>query len=183
MALLRTSLLGLVLAATSLLPPVAHADPSSEYSVKAAFLLNFARLAEWPGDAFPDADAPLVLGVLGDEAYASAQEAGIERQRVGKRRVELVRLASAEDAQSCHLVFVSVARRDLTGEVLSLLDGRRVLTVGEWDGFAHEGGTINFYLEDRRVRFEINAARARTSGVRISSRLMRLARIVKEERP
>ncbi len=182
MALLRSASLALLLAVTSVLAaPAAGVEDTSEYSVKAAFLLNFARLVEWPDSAFDAPSDPVVLGILGAEAFEAAVAADIGKQRVGARAVRLVRLSGAQAAAGCHVVFVSAAEHSDAGALLAAFGGASVLTVGESDGFARQGGIFNFYHEGKKIRFEINPAAADRAGIRISSRLLRLARIVAAE--
>jgi hypothetical protein len=180
-ALLRAAAFAVAVAITTV---TVHGSTASEhpdeYSVKAAFLLNFARLVAWPDSAFAAPDEPLVVGVLGEQAYRSALEAGIDGERVGRRTIRLERLSEASRAARCHLVFVSRGM-DATGlAVLAASRGRPVLTVGESAGFARAGGVIGFYEQERKVRFEINPDAAERAEIRISSRLLRLARIVAE---
>jgi hypothetical protein len=182
-ALLRSAAFALLLAATPVLAaPTAGVEGASEYAVKAAFLLNFARPVEWPDSAFAAPSDPVVVGILGAEAFEAALAADIEKQRVGARAVRLERLSGAQQAAGCHVVFVSSAEHSSAGAVLAALGGASVLTVGESDGFARQGGIVNFYHEGKKIRFEINPAAADRAGIRISSRLLRLARIVAAER-
>lgn len=178
MALLRSSApLAALLLVAGLLAGGARANALSEYAVKAAFLLNFARLVEWPEGAFAGPDAPVVVGVAGEGAYEAAREAGITGERVGSRPVELRRLRSPEEAASCHIVFVSLDGAGLAAASPAELGGGRALTVGEAEDFVNRGGMIGFYREGQKVRFEINPKAAQRAGLRISSRLLRVARI------
>jgi len=152
-----------------------------EYDVKAAFLLNFARLVEWPAATFPSSDAPLVLAVLADEDVEDSIERGVYGKAVGGHPVHVVRISRSEDVAGSHIVFVSSDDRDRNRSVVEAALGKSVLTVGEARDFARDGGIINFFIEDHRVRFTINRQAAESAGLRISSRLLRLARVVPAE--
>jgi YfiR/HmsC-like len=150
---------------------------SKEYEVKAAFLLNFAEFIQWPPGAFPEADAPLVIGVLGNDPFGSALEETVRDEKVQSHKLVIRRAHHVEDLDGCQMVFVCKSERHVP-ELLARLDSRPVVTVGDSEGFARHGGTIDFYLEQNKVRFEINPESARQNGVKISSRLLALGRVV-----
>ena len=157
------------------------ADP--DHTVKAAFLYNFATYVEWPTNAHPSAVSPLVIGVLGDDALVSELKRIASGKQVQNRRVEVVRVASSAGIRTCHILFLGESQRERTLEILASLDRQPTLTVGETDGFCERGGMINFCLENDRVRFEINPRTAERAGLKISSKLLRLARIVPPQPP
>lgn len=173
----RTALL-ILLVLAALLPTSLAAAESNEYQVKTAFLLIFAKLVQWPDTAFASDDAPLIIGILGDEAFTAATSIGIGSKQVGQRPVQLRRLSSAGEAEDCHLVFVSRSNIDTQDDVLSATRGQPSLTVGDNEAFAHSGGAIAFFKEGRKVRFAINFSVAKGKGLGISSRLLHLAKLV-----
>ncbi len=184
MALLRTSIaLGLVLIALiglGLPASAPRAEGVSEYSVKAAFIVNFARLVEWPEDAFGGPEDAVVTCIAGKQAHTAARRGGLDGQAVGRRSVSLRLIDSADETRGCHVVFVSSDSSKLAPRILAQVRSDSILTVGENEGFAKRGGIINFYREGPKVRFEINATAAERADLQISSRLLRLARIVEE---
>lgn len=151
-----------------------------EYEVKAAFLLNFARLVEWPASAFPDPGAPLVLAVLGDDHVTTTIERAVAGKTVGTRPLQVVRVSASQGVEESHIAFVSSGDRDRQRDVIEAARGRSLLTVGESAHFARDGGIINFFAEGNKIRFEINRSAADRAGLRISSRLLGLARLVPE---
>jgi hypothetical protein len=148
------------------------------YRAKAGFLLNFARLTEWPAAAQPAAGEPIVLGVMADASTAQVIGARLAKARVGDHPVTLRSVASAEDVVGCHIVFVASDGDDAA--ILEAASGSAALSVGESEGFAERGGVINFFSEGEKLRFEINPQAADRAGLKISSRLLRLARLVSE---
>jgi hypothetical protein len=155
---------------------VAAQEPVPEYKLKAAFLYNFATYVEWPKDAFPDPRAPFRVGVCGKDPFGPILEDTFRGKTVGGRPIVVNRSPDAADLRTCQLVFVPATEG--TSRALKALDGARALTVGEREGFAAENGCVNFYLEGQRVRFEINVAAAKRAELKISSKLLRLARMV-----
>jgi hypothetical protein len=157
-----------------------HAQAQSkEYQLKAAFLFNFAQFVKWPPGAFPTADAPFDIGILGDDPFGSALEETIQGETINNHRMTVVRAQKIEDLKDCQMIFVSRSEEEHVGEILTQLDSRPILTVSEVESFAQDGGDIDFYLSDGKVRFEINPQAAERCGLRISSQLLSLGKIVK----
>ena len=176
--------LAAVLAAILAMPEAAGAQAAaSEHDVKAAFVYNFTKFVEWPASAFPDAQSPLQLCVLGDDRLARALQA-VAGEEVGGRRLNVVRTGDAGRLAGCHTLFIGPAEEERASRVLSSLRGEPVLTVGDARGFIERGGIINFVLEGSKIRFEINQESAERAGLKISAKLLRLAvRVAPETRP
>jgi hypothetical protein len=156
---------------------------ASEYELKAALLHKFVKYVEWPKARFTDASAPIVIGVLGKDPFGDILERTFAGKKHGERPFELVRFKDVEHAPRCHVLFVPQEERGQEKRLLQAVAGRSVLVVGESSGFAARGATINFYIEEeKRLRFEINADAAKAEGLAISSDLLKLARIVRDER-
>ena len=155
----------------------------AEYEVKAAFLFNFALFTEWPADAFESKDAPLVVAVVGEDPFGKALDRALKGKKVGGRALRLERYEDAEHLGKCHMLFVPAGEVGHMKAILGACEKRPVLLVGESADFAVKGGAFSFYIEERRVRFEINPRAAERRELKVSSKLLKLARIVKEERP
>lgn len=153
-----------------------------EYEVKAAFLFNFAQYVEWPAGAFSSPTAPIIIGILGDDAFGQTLDQTIRDETVKDRPIAVHRSRQIENLKHCHLLFVSKSERGRLGQIFASLVGKPCLTVGETDHFTHNGGIINFRLQGANVRFEINLNAARRSGLTISSKLLRLAIVIGSER-
>ncbi|MBI5641705.1 MAG: YfiR family protein [Nitrospirae bacterium] len=147
-----------------------------EYQVKAAFLCNFAKFVEWPSELSSEADH-LDICILGDDPFGAAFEQ-IQARGVSGRKPVVRRLKSTEHFRGCHILFISSSEERRIGRVVEALKGLNILTVGDTQGFAERGISINFILEEKKVRFEINIEAARRSGLKISSRLLKLAATV-----
>jgi hypothetical protein len=154
------------------------ADEPIEYQVKAAFLLNFTKFIQWPETSFETSDSPIAICVLGRDPFGSALDQLVAGESVNGRRVTIQRVQRAPSPKSCQVLFAASVEKD----VLKLLPdlGPGVLTVGEGDGFLRGGGMITFVLENRRVRFEINQARAEKAGLKLSARLLNVAKAVEK---
>jgi len=152
----------------------------NEYTVKAVFLYNFGRYVEWPANTFRDATEAFVIGVVGADPFAGALDEIAKKKTLQDRRIVVVRFASPEQCkQPCHILFVSQSLPpDQQAALAKSLAGTAVLVVGETAGFVQNGGGVNFVIEEGRVRFEINLDKARQAGLRIDSRLLKLAKTV-----
>jgi hypothetical protein len=158
----------------------ARGDDYGEYEVKAAFLLNFARLVQWPSSAFHDAEEPILLGVLGRDPFDGALQSLVEGRKAGPRTIHVKHIANVRDITTCHMVFVSAPEATPVTEILAAARGASVLLVGDAHDFARRGGAINFYSEEGKVRFAINRQAAEGAGLKISSRMLSLAKLVPE---
>lgn len=146
--------------------------------LKAAFLLNFARYTTWPATILPRG-ADLSICVSGDNRVADTL-IDLARRRHVRDRAVTVRHIKNDGPDGCHLLFWSGSRTAERQALLQAAAGRPVLTVGDAPDFARDGGIINFFVEDQRMRFAINPGAAERAGLRVSSRLLNLAVIVKD---
>jgi len=151
---------------------------SKEYQLKAAFLFNFAQFVQWPATSFTDGSAPFCIGILGDDPFGGALEETIQGETINNRRLKVQHAQNFEDLQDCQLIFISRSQEGHLAEIFSKLDSKPILTVSEIDRFAQSGGDINFYLQGGKVRFEINPSSARRVGLKISSQLLNLGKII-----
>jgi hypothetical protein len=162
-------------------PAAAAPREAAEAEVKAALLYNFALFIEWPADPPATPQPYFVIGVVGDDPLGDALEAAIAGKRVHDRPVVVQRWSSADacraHAAECRMVYVSESEAPHVQRLLETLDGRPVVAVSMIRGFARLGGHVELYLESKRMRFEINPAAAERSRLRVSSKLLGLARL------
>ena len=177
----RLLLLLIVLSFTTASGPVCADDRALEYRVKAEFLYNFARFVEWPeGSQDQDGEA-IVIGILGEDPFGPTLESVIRGKNVGGKRLRVKRMEHlVEETGGCHLLFISQSQTERLPEILRRVQGGAVLTVGDSEGSAQRGTVIGFLIEDETVQFEVNLQAAEQAGIKISSRLLRVGRIVTE---
>jgi hypothetical protein len=178
-----TSLLSAMALALMLFAAGARAQETapSEDQVKAAFLINFPKYADWPAEAFAETNSPVVLAVDNESKVAGELQKVIAGRRVNGRRIVLKRLAAGEESGACHIRFVSAAEQRRSPNLLAKLKDTNILTVGESDDFLERGGIINLARRDQRIALEVNLAAAEKAGIKISSKLLGVARVVKGE--
>ncbi len=147
-----------------------------EYKIKAAFLYNFAVLTEWPGHAFASDETPLIIGVLGKNPFGEFLEETLKRKTVYGREIILKKYERATEVKDCHLLFVSTSDQQRVAEIISSLDARPILTVGESEAFQEAGGMIRLFKEKDEIRFFINRAAGQRAGLKFSSKLLALGK-------
>lgn len=150
---------------------------ATEYQVKAAFLFNFAKFVEWPPSSFSDASTPLRICVLGRDPFGQELRDLVSAKTVQGRKLEVDPVVNLQQARSCHILFIASSEKT-SARILEGLRGASVLTVGDTKGFAGQGVMINFVLENDRVQFEVNPKAAEQAGLKISSKLLSVAKLV-----
>jgi len=149
-----------------------------EYQVKAAVLYKFVRYVEWPQDVLPDTLDIITIGVLGESPVTVALRALVEGKEIGGYKVAIRHFRSLEDLDFCHMLFIGRSEKEHLKKVLGRLQGWSTLTVGDTEYFAAVGGMINLVIVENKVRFETNLEAAEKAKLKISSKLLRLGKIV-----
>lgn len=154
---------------------------AGEYEIKAAFLYNFAQYIEWPTDGVPDSDGAFIIGILGENPFGDAFDVIARNKTIHGKRIVVRRFATVEDYTPCHILFVSASAVDKLPALLERVKGSHVLLAGDSEGLAEQGVVINFFIEKSKVRFEINVDAATRMELKISSKLLRLAKIISDK--
>lgn len=154
----------------------ARADGASrEYLVKAAFLYNFVKFVEWPGDLSVSLQKKLDICVIGNNPFNSAGSI-FKEASTPSLALNLTQESSPEAAAShCHIVFISGSERGRVASILQALNGRPVLTVSDADSFAQSGGMIGFVIVDNKVKLVVNRGAIEAAGMRIDAQLLEIA--------
>jgi len=178
----RTRHIGLVIAGlllgTAFCPAPAAAQSASEDQLKAVYLFNFAKFIDWPMELFRTPDAPMNFCVLGRSPASDELDASIRGKGINTHTIAIRHLHGPEDIKDCHLVFLAAGAGKQQMKLLQAARGVPVLLVSETPGFARAGGTIDFLVENGKLIFEVNMSAAESVHLKISSKLLALARIV-----
>jgi len=145
-----------------------------EYEVKAAFIYNFPQFVTWPPNVM---GTHINICVIGDDPFGTALDS-TEEQTLGNKKMVISRLSEPRHLKECHILFISKTEKKRLSQIFNTLKGTSTLIVGDTEGFAQQGVIINFYLVDYKVRLEINEDAARRANLKISSKLLKLSRIV-----
>jgi len=160
-------------------PGNALADSPTEYKVKAAFLYHFVQFAEWPERAFSDPNMQIRICVYGDDLFAGYLVKTFKGKALHSRQFIVQSQVTALDIAQCHVLFMN-RRVDMAQlDIQQALQRSWALTVGEKEDFLEHGGMIQFYRVEKNIRFSVNPDALEHKHIRLSSKLLRLARIVK----
>jgi hypothetical protein len=174
----------------------AQTDPEKdqENQIKAAFLYNFIKFVDWPQEKMPNNDEPIIIGIVNADGFTKAFDP-IKGKKIKDKDVIIKEFKSLEklkegtdewnqqidEFKKCHiLLFHNCSDKKVLGQALAVMAGLPVLTVGHAEEFLESGGNINFLLEDKKVRFEVNLPQVKRNDLKISSKLLKLAKRVVE---
>jgi len=153
--------------------------PVSEYDVKAAWLLNFARFVNWPTNAFASPESPILVGIAGKDPFGRSLEKALTGKTVKGRSLVVKKPVTDEELRQCHILFVSISERRRFRDLCDKLRTQPILTVSEADDFLDEGGIVNFVLKEKSIRFEINVQAAQAAGLKMEANLLKVAASVR----
>lgn len=164
----------MVLGLVSQIPALSLADNVSEYTIKAAFIYNFARFTEWP-----DESDELKVCIYGEDPFGSSIDILNGKQSNG-RTIKVIRTRSIDEVKSCHIAFLNIIPpvRRLFTRALQDIEGANVLTVSDAEGVIDFGVMIGLKLDNDKVAFDVNHTVAKASNIEISAKLLRLAKVV-----
>ena len=177
-------LAGIFLCALALGGSVAWAEgqASREYQLKAVFLFNFAQFVDWPQDAFASTNSPLVIGVIGNDPFGQVLDATVAGETAHERRLVVERYRTVEEIRNCHILFISQSEGRHLEKIVASMRAKPVLTVSDIEGATARGVILQFLTENNKIRFRINLEAAEAARLTISSKLLRVAELVRSGR-
>ena len=156
------------------LPAAQSEQKPAEYQVKAAFLYNFTKFVEWPKET---QDKYRYLYILGDNPFGNELD-NIHGKTVGGKQLITEHINSLNGLKECSILFVSSSEEKYLQKIIETTASLSILTIGDTNGYAEQGIIINLYTEQNKIRFEINTNAAKRSGLKLSSKILHLARII-----
>jgi len=166
---------GLFLGATGL-----GAQSASAPDLTAAFLFNFVKFTTWPADVLPDTN-PIVVCVSGDDRVADSLVQLTRNKSVGGHPLSVRRTNLDQPLSGCHVVYGAALDGTRAQQLIRTASGQAILTVSDSSDFARRGGVANFFMDGDRMRFAVNPAAADRARLRISSNLLTLATVVRDD--
>lgn len=163
--------------------PVYAAPPlekivAQEYQVKAAFIIKFIPFVKWPEQKKSLSETTFQIGVWGEGPVYAALDS-LAKEAPGGIKLNIKKLSKYEEIQNIHILFINYSSKTEMQTILEQAKGKGILTISDVDGFAPEGGMINFVVIAQKVRFEINPQAVHLENIIISSKLMKLSRIIR----
>lgn len=157
------------------------AQSATEYQVKAAYLFNFLKFVEWPEAAPGETQSKWVIGIVGSSPIGEELTKLVESKSVLGRELQVKTFQSTESLRGCNILFISDSEKKRLPAILASLRGSSVMTVADMDHFIDAGGMVQFVVEDARVRISIDVGAAGRARLKISSKLLALARTVTDD--
>jgi hypothetical protein len=148
----------------------------TEYEVKALYVYYFAKFVEWPADTFSAKDSPIVIGIIGDEAFGSRLTDIVKNKTVQDHPITIRMLKWPADPRACHLLYIGSSEQKRFLQIAETLQRQPVLTVTEAEESFPAKGIMNLFMAGGKVQFEVDLVRAGKAHLQISSKLLRLAR-------
>jgi YfiR/HmsC-like len=181
---LRPFLRALAVASVFLAIPALQAQNPrpTDYEVKAAYLYNFGRFVEWPGKVAAAQGGSFTVCVLGQDPFGPRLDATLAGETIGGKTIVAKRVSSAEESGNCQILFLSLTDDSRLNKIIADLDKKAVLTVSDAPQFVKRGGMIQFVLEGKKVRFEVNLTATQHAGLTLSSELLKVATAVRKDR-
>lgn len=154
---------------------------TKEYDLKAVLLYNFTQFIEWPQTSFSGPTAPIVIGVLGHDPFGKVLDDLVRQETRDHRRIIVERYRTINAIGNCQILFIDDGEERFLPKILSTIRGRPILTVGDFSDFTQHGGMVQFLRgADDKITLRINLEAAKTGGLTISARLLRVAEIVSD---
>lgn len=155
-------------------------EPVEEYRLKAAFVSKFAGFVEWPPQEWKNPSDPMLICVWGENPFGSALDQAVSGKSVQDRKIAVRYISGVAQIAGCQILFVSSSERKHYRSILKQIPPNGILTVGDADNFTAEGGMVDLPLDGERIRIVINIDAAEQGRLRISSKLLGLAQIVRK---
>ena len=162
--------------------PALHAQNAkpTDYDVKAAYLYNFGRFVEWPAEVTAAQSGHFTVCVLGQDPFGPSLDTTLAGETIGGKNIVAKRISNPQESDDCRILFLSPTEGGHLKKIVAELDKKAVLTVSDIPQFAQLGGMIQFVLEGKRVRFEVNLAATQRAGLTLSSELLKVATTVRK---
>jgi hypothetical protein len=177
LTLLRAGLLALGAALAMMAPVQVCAQVVPEGAMKASYVYNFMRYANWPAAAEARSGGNTLLCLMGADAVTSELQKLNGRGLAGVGKIQVVSLNSLKGIRDCHALFISERDIDNIGIINRMIGDAPVLTLA--DSPAANDVAINMVLENDRVLFDVNLGLVKMGGMSLSSKVLRLARAVR----
>ncbi|HNZ36418.1 MAG TPA: YfiR family protein [Candidatus Marinimicrobia bacterium] len=143
--------------------------------LKAAFIYNFTKYITWPD---LERNKVFFIGVIGNSDIVNSLRRVAEKKFVKNIPIRVAHYQSVDDLRYCHILFISASEKNQLDPILAKLKKRKTLTIGDTPGFCESGVMINFFMQEDRLKFEMNLAKLESAGLKASSQIKKLARIV-----
>jgi len=157
------------------------AQSATEYQVKAAYLFNFIKFVEWPDATPAEAQSKWTIGVVGNSPIAEELSKLVEGKNILGRELQVKTFQATDNLRACNILFISESEKKHLPAILAGLRGSSVMTVADMEHFIDAGGMVQFVVEDARVRISIDVGATGRARLKVSSKLLAMARTVTDD--
>lgn len=162
--------------------PLQVLGQASEYEVKAAFLKKMTHFIEWPSSADTESgEGTFNIAVIGTNPFGRTLDQFFSETTIQGKPVQIRYLKNAKEIKDEHIVFISSSEKNRLSKILGKIKNKNILSVSDSPNFGKKGVLINFFVENEKVRYEINYDSLQKSNLLISYMLLELARIIGKE--
>lgn len=159
-----------------------YAQPETEYRVKAVFLYNFTQFIQWPSSAFNSPMDPMVIGILGSNPFGNDLRVAVSGEKANGHYIIVNNYSNISEIRKCHILFITKEDTTDMEQIKALARSQYMLLVSDTsDDFLDKGGMIRFVTRNNKISFQVNLAAIRAANLSISSKMLRLAELVKDD--
>ena len=155
------------------------AQTTDEYTMKAIAFEKLALFITWPANSLKNNHSQeFVIAVLGQNPFGDVLENIYKNKKIKDKKVKIVYVKKLQQLPECQILFISKTDSEKLQKILDYLKGKPILTISDTEGFAQAGCFINYYLNEDKLRFEINQKALQNAGFTIDYRLLRVSKII-----
>lgn len=169
-------ILALLIVTTVALHPAAWAG-ELENKVKTAYIYNFTKFIDWPGEAVTETAESIRICFVGNDPLRTLL-GELNNRQVNGRPIKIIRFKDLGTLSPCDMIYISRSEERQLPLILQRLQGMPVLTISDIPQFSQRGGMIGFVTENERVKIEVNQRNVRQAGLKVSAKLLEVARII-----
>jgi hypothetical protein len=173
---LKYTLILIVLLFLAQLPLIAQYN---EDLIKAAYIERITRFVEWPAKDSFQSEQQFVIGVYDEDEFFLTLTAVFKEKSIKELKVKVITVDNPKQINGCNLCYISKNAKSRIKEFIDIANSSGVLLISGSTGFCKSGVHINFYLEDEKLKFEINELSLASAGFRVSYLLKQNTRIIR----
>lgn len=176
--MLKKSIIGIMFISMSVITGHTYALSAKEYEIKAAFLYNLGSFISWPTKAFKDV-ASFGICILGEDPFNQQLQSLTQDQQVSGRAISVRQITAIQEAEECQILFISASEQSEFVSVFDWLHDKPILTVSDVDDFIVQGGMLQFFKRDNKIRLALDPEAISEVGLKPSAHLMKIAELVR----
>lgn len=151
------------------------AQRKNEYKIKAVYLEKLTHFVEWPDSLLKGKF--FKIGIVGEDPFKGLVEKSYRNHKILNKKVKVEHIDKVENLDY-HILFISESEKPHLNKIIDKVKDKPILTIADTKGFAKEGVIINIITTKRGIEFVVNKSSEEQSGISISIRFMKYARVI-----